>query len=177
MAANIERDPIGQAAGCGHPRNPAAAGRALRDTLGCYATGVAVVTAVAEDGRPFGLTINSFSALSLDPPLVLWSLRRSSPLVAQFPARSRFAVNVLGSAQEAIARQFSAPRPDRFAGIRWNPGPGGLPHLEGAVAYFDCRLEDSHATGDHRLLIGAVEWFAAAEGEPLLFVQGRFRTL
>jgi flavin reductase (DIM6/NTAB) family NADH-FMN oxidoreductase RutF len=160
-----------------------APGRALRDALGCFPTGVAVITGVAADGQPFGLTVNSFTSLSLEPPLILWSLRAESPLLPCFHGGARFAVNVLGSAQESIARQFASPRPDRFAGIRWQPGPAGLPHLpglprlDGAVAYFDCRLRDSHDAGDHRILIGDVERFATAGGEPLLFVQGGFRAL
>lgn len=173
----MERDPVAYPVADGRQRERAAAGRALRDALGCFATGVAVVTALSDEGRPVGLTINSFNSLSLDPPLILWSLRASSPLAACFVPGTRFAVNVLGSAQEAVARQFSTPRPDRFVGIRWRMGPSALPHLDGAVAYFDCRLQDSHEAGDHRLLIGAVERFAAPEGEPLLFVHGSFRTL
>jgi len=185
----MERDPIAPPRAGGPQRESAAPGRALRDALGCFPTGVAVITGLAADGRPFGLTINSFTSLSLDPPLILWSLRSGSPLLPCFHGGARFAVNVLGSAQESIARQFSSPRPDRFAGIRWRPGPvglhhlagvptlAGMPHLEGAVAWFDCRLRDSHEAGDHRILIGGVERFATAGGEPLLFVQGGFRAL
>jgi len=177
MAANMERDPIALPRTGGPRRESAAPGRGLRDALGCFPTGVAVITGLAADGRPFGLTINSFTSLSLDPPLILWSLRSGSPLLPCFLGGARFAVNVLGSAQESIARQFSSPRPDRFAGIRWRPGAAGLPHLEGTVAWFDCRLRDSHEAGDHRILIGGVERFATAGGEPLLFVQGGFRAL
>ena len=158
------------------PAMPVAPQRALRDALGRFPTGVAVVTALSAEDRPFGLTINSFSSLSLDPALILWSMRETSPLLAGFPVGCRFAVNVLGRAQEPVARQFSSPRADRFEGLRWHPGATGLPHLEGAVAWFDCRLQDLHRAGDHRLLIGDVERFAAVDGEPLLFVQGRFRT-
>jgi flavin reductase (DIM6/NTAB) family NADH-FMN oxidoreductase RutF len=189
MAANLDPGPLPPPRHGGLPRDPATPGRALRDALGCFPTGVAVVTGLAADGRPFGLTINSFTSLSLEPPLILWSLRSESPLRRCFHGDARFAVNVLGSAQEPIARQFASPRPDRFAGIRWRPGPGGprhlagapllagLPHLEGAVAWFDCRLRDTHDAGDHRILIGGVERFATAGGEPLLFVQGGFRPL
>jgi flavin reductase (DIM6/NTAB) family NADH-FMN oxidoreductase RutF len=183
MAANLERDPIAPPRTTGPQHEPAAHGRALRDALGCFPTGVAVITGLATDGSPFGLTVNSFTSLSLDPPLILWSLRSGSPLLPCFHGGARFAVNVLGSAQEPVARQFASPRPDRFAGIRWRPGPVGqthlfgLPRLEGAVAYFDCRLQDSHDAGDHRILIGSVERFATAGGEPLLFVQGGFRAL
>lgn len=159
------------------PRPPQVTPRALRDALGRFPTGVAVVTGRSAEGLPFGLTINSFSSLSLEPPLVVWSLRASSPLITCFPPAGAFTVNVLGRAQEAIARQFATPRPDRFTGIRWRHGTGGLPHIDGAVAWFDCRLADHHAAGDHRLLIGTVERFATAAGEPLLFVQGSFRTL
>lgn len=151
--------------------------RALRDALGRFPTGVAVVTGRSAEGVPFGLTINSFGSLSLEPPLIVWSLRAGSPLLACFPPGGAFTVNVLGRAQEAVARQFATSRRDRFHGIRWRHGHGGLPQLDGALAWFDCRLADHHAAGDHRLLIGAVERFATADGEPLLFVQGCFRSL
>jgi flavin reductase (DIM6/NTAB) family NADH-FMN oxidoreductase RutF len=176
MAANIGQDRI-EHGGVRRLRRPVDGHRALRDALGCFPTGVAVVTGRSAEGAPFGLTINSFSSVSLDPPLVAWSLRSGSPLVAFFRRGAAFTVNVLGSEQEPVARQFSSPRPDRFSDIRWHHGLGGLPHLDGAVAWFDCRLTASHEAGDHRLLIGGVEQFAAVEGEPLLFVQGAFRTL
>jgi flavin reductase (DIM6/NTAB) family NADH-FMN oxidoreductase RutF len=174
MAANLRRKRI-DTDRVSRSRRPGDA-RLLRDALGRFPTGVAVVTGRSSEGAPFGLTINSFSSLSLDPPLISWSLRANSPLLACLPLGAAFAVNVLGGAQEAVARQFSAPRPDRFTGIRWRHGLGGLPHLEGAVAWFDCRLAASHEAGDHRLLIGGIKQFAAAAGEPLLFVQGVFRT-
>lgn len=177
MAAQLGQDWSDAGRGSRPAAAPRGAQRALRDALGCYPTGVAVVTGRTAEGAPFGLTINSFASLSLDPPLIAWSLRSTSPLLPCFAPATAFTVNVLGRAQEAVARQFAAPRPDRFTGIRWRHGLGALPHLEGAVAWFDCRIAASHVAGDHRLLIGTVERFAAIPGEPLLFVQGAFRSL
>ncbi len=156
-------------------RLPVPAERAFRDALGCYATGVAVVTGVSAQGTPFGLTINSFSALSLAPPLILWSLRSNSPLAACFDDGRPFAVNVLAADQQAVARQFATPRDDRFAGISWRTGPLGTPHLDDAVAVFDCRLSARHSAGDHELLVGHVQQFTSTPAEPLLFLRGSFR--
>lgn len=155
--------------------DPAPGDRALRNALGCFPTGVAIVTAQSPDGIPLGLTINSFSSVSLAPPLILWSLREHSPLMASFVLGMPFTVNVLGCGQEAVARQFASPSPDRFAGVSWHAEQQGLPHIAGAIAYFDCRLCNIHRAGDHRLLIGSVEHFAANEGQPLLFARGVFR--
>jgi len=156
---------------------PVATERAFRDALGCYATGVAVLTSLSPEGLPFGLTINSFSSLSLDPPLILWSLRKQSPLAGSFAEGQAFTVNVLSADQPAMARQFATPRDDRFEGVAWCTGPGGTPHLEGVAAAFDCRVWARHSAGDHELLIGHVDHFVATPAAPLLYVRGAFRHL
>ena len=167
MAANLELDWMPERA----------MHRDLRSALGCFATGVTVVTGLAAGGAPFGLTVNSFSSVSLDPPLVLWSLRTNSALAPQFVEGARFVVNVLGSAQQSIAQQFASACADRFAGVAWQRGHRGLPHLENAIAHFDCRLTAVHDAGDHHLLVARVEQFAARDGDPLLFVRGRYGAL
>lgn len=154
------------------------AARALRDALGHYATGVALVTTRAADGRAVGLTINSFASLSLAPPLVLWSLVRCSPSLAAFSACRHFAIQVLGAGQRALAARFADPRQaDKFAGVAWHDGPQGLPLVDGALADFICAAHQQHDGGDHVLFIGRVEQHAQRPGAALLFHRGRFETL
>ncbi|WP_440995815.1 flavin reductase family protein [Arhodomonas sp. SL1] len=150
--------------------------RALRNALGGFATGVTVVTTRAPDGTPVGLTVNSFSSVSLEPPLILWSLMRDSPSRAAFLAASHFAVNVLAVEQEALCRRFATPRPDKFEGVQWWAGAGGAPVLAGCVARFQCRRSLRHDGGDHDILLGRVEAFDHDPMvEPLVFVAGDFR--
>jgi flavin reductase (DIM6/NTAB) family NADH-FMN oxidoreductase RutF len=147
--------------------------RALRDTLGRYATGVAIVGAVAADGRRVGLTINSFASLSLEPPLVLWSLANRSPNLATFRECGGFSISVLASGQHALARRFADPAvDDRFDGIAVRGSPQGRPWIGGSLAWLCCSLSECLVAGDHTLFIGRVESHAAGDGEPLLFFRG-----
>jgi flavin reductase (DIM6/NTAB) family NADH-FMN oxidoreductase RutF len=148
--------------------------RDFRNALGSYATGVTIITAAADDGRPVGLTCNSFASVSLNPPLVLWSLVVHSSNLAIFQNASHFAVNVLGEAQQAIARQFGTSAGDKFAGVAWQPGLGGAPLLPDTVATFQCRTADRYYGGDHVIFLGAVEAYAYNRKAPLLFAQGGF---
>jgi flavin reductase (DIM6/NTAB) family NADH-FMN oxidoreductase RutF len=148
----------------------------LRVALGQYATGVAVVTTVDGDGRPLGLTINSFASVSLDPPLVLWSLGRSSACLPAFKACSHFAINVLAADQVELSNRFAAAALDKFAHLEWTPGLGGAPLLAGCCARFECASEARHAGGDHLILIGRVERFGHEKREPLVFHGGRYCT-
>jgi flavin reductase (DIM6/NTAB) family NADH-FMN oxidoreductase RutF len=159
--------------------------RALRGALGQYPTGVAVVTTRSAAG-PVGVTVNSFGSLSLDPPLVLWCLRRRSASLAAFTGAEYFAVNVLAAGQERVARQFAghaadaagvAPRADRFAGIDWWPGPHGLPRLDGAVAVFTCRRAAQLPGGDHVIITGELLGYDIAGWDPLIFHGGRYGSL
>lgn len=152
---------------------PAVEPRALRDALGRFATGVTVVTTRARDGAPIGLTCNSFASVSLDPPLVLWSLRRESPALPAFEAAGRFVVNVLAADQEALCRRFATPMADRFAGIETETCPLGCPVLPGALAVFACRTTQAIDGGDHVVFLGAVREARTRPGEPLVFAQGR----
>ncbi|HEX8963769.1 MAG TPA: flavin reductase family protein [Rhodocyclaceae bacterium] len=147
---------------------------ALRNALGQYATGVAVVTTLDAAGRPAGLTVNSFASVSLDPPLVLWSLALTSACLPAFEACSHFAVNVLTAEQAALSNRFASVGIDRFDGVAWTPGLGGVPVLDGAGAVFECCSEARHAGGDHTIFIGRVERFAHGEAAPLLFHAGRY---
>jgi len=146
----------------------------LRAALGQFATGVAVVTARAPDGRSVGLTVNSFASVSLEPPLVLWSLsKRSSSLEALSVARG-VAIHVLSADQEALARRFASPSADRFAGVRRSIGPGGTPLLEGCVARFICTPYAQHEAGDHVVFILRVDRWERSAGAALLFHAGGF---
>ena len=146
----------------------------LRCVLGRYPTGVTVVTAVTETGGPAGLTVNSFTSLSLEPPLVLWCLRRVSASRQVFETESHFAVNVLGWDQDEIARRFSGPEGNRFRGVSWQPGPHGVPILDGTVACLVCRRESTLPGGDHLIMTGRVEDCWASDGQALLFRDGGY---
>jgi len=149
-------------------------GRELRRALGCFATGVTVVTTVAEGGVLVGLTVNSFNALSLDPPLVLWSLGVASTLRKNFEAASYFAVNVLSDGQLALSRRFASRSAHRFAELNLRSGAGGAPLLPDCAAWFECRTVSRERRGDHLLFIGEVERFAASTRKPLLFLHGHY---
>ena len=151
--------------------------RSLRDALGEFATGVAVVTARGADGQPAGLTINSFASVSLEPPLVLWSLGLESPSLAIFESCSHYAVNVLAADQIEFSQRFSQSLSDRFAGIEWQAGAGDAPILPGCCAWFECRNEMRYPGGDHLILVGHVESFRRQEKSPLIFHGGRYRSL
>jgi flavin reductase (DIM6/NTAB) family NADH-FMN oxidoreductase RutF len=155
----------------------ARAQRALRDAFGAFATGITIITALGAQREPIGLTVNSFSSVSLDPPLVAWSLRKASPLVACFTPGRSLSIHVLGQDQEHLARSFARSATDRFAGIAWRPGFDGVPRLEQVLARFDCRTVSVVDAGDHVLLLARVEDHASEPGQPLLFSAGRFRTL
>ena len=148
--------------------------RDFRNALGSYATGVTVITAARPDGRQAGLTCNSFASVSLNPPLVLWSLVSYSPSMSIFQNASHFAVNVLGASQQGLAKQFATRAEDKFAGVSWKPGLGDAPVLADAVATFQCRSADRYYGGDHVIFLGAVEAYDYNRGEPLLFARGNF---
>ena len=145
----------------------------LRRALGQYATGVTVVTTTDDEGRPFGMTANSFTSVSLSPPLVLWAAARSSPSTPAFDAAPRFAVNVLASDQHHLSRQFSTSGGDKFEGVRLVEHD--LPLLEGTVARFVCRRTQRIDAGDHVLYLGEIEDYDASGGEPLVFHSGFYR--
>lgn len=153
--------------------DPAADNRAFRRCLGHYPTGVAVVTARHGD-RVVGMAVNSFSAVSLDPPLVLWSIRRESKSLQDFMDASHFAINILAADQVETSQLFGAGHPDRFDLTPWQPGVCGAPVLDQAIAHLECRQASVYEGGDHLILVGHVERYARFEGEPLLFSQGQY---
>ena len=148
--------------------------RDFRNALGTFATGVTIITAMASDGKPYGITCNSFASVSLNPPLVLWSLGIYSQGLPIFQNASHFAVNVLGTSQQALAAQFAKPSPDKFKDVAWTPGLGSAPLLADSVACFQCRAANRYYGGDHVIFLGAVEAYAYNGKEPLLFARGGY---
>ncbi len=147
--------------------------RDFRRALGQFATGVCIVTARDPAGEPTGLTVNSFASVSLEPPLVLWSLARTSSVFAAFDAAPHFAVNVLAADQLDLSNRFASPG-DRFTGLEWEDGHHGLPLLRGCLANFECTVAARHEGGDHIIFIGEVARYDARPGEPLLYSGGRY---
>ena len=146
---------------------------AFRRALGRFVTGVTVMTTRAPGGALAGVTVSSFNTLSLDPPLILWSLSLKTPSLAVFRDSGGFAVNILASDQRDIALQFARPG-DKFANVRTQAGLNGTPLLEGAVAHLQCRTQQRLAGGDHELVIGRIVSAAVHERTPLVYAQGRF---
>jgi len=146
---------------------------ALRRAMGRFATGVAVVTALDDAGQPVGITVNSLASVSLDPPLLLWSIDRRSTSWPTFRDAASFAVNVLAADGGALCRRFSRRESDRFAGVPWRRGPLGLPLLHGSLSQLACRVWARYPGGDHEIIVGEVLSAEGRDGEPLLFHQGR----
>lgn len=147
--------------------------RALRQALGSFATGVTVITTQTGDGRQVGVTASSFNSVSLEPPLILWSLSGRSPNLAAFRDGRHFAVNVLAANQVDLCNRFGRPFDDKFAGLEVTAGLGGAPLLPGAVAQFECACEAAYPGGDHLIILGRVLRFRWSGQTPLLFCQGR----
>lgn len=149
----------------------------FRRTLGMFATGITVITARAPDGSLIGLTVNSFNSVSLEPPLIVWSLANTSAVREVLENCEYYAVNVLADDQESLSSLFASKAADRFAGVAWEPGLGGAPLLEGCCAVFEVRNSLRHPGGDHVVFIGEVARCDRSEREPLLFFNGRYRRL
>ena len=158
-----------------HPPRPVVSGLQFREALAQFATGVTIVTARTAHGTFVGFTANSFNSVSLDPPLVIWSLARRSRSLAVFEGAERYAINVLAHDQVDLARRFSRPHADRFAGVAHRTGKGGAPLIEGCAAWLECRHHALHPAGDHMLFIGEVDACAHRHVVPLLWHGGRYR--
>jgi flavin reductase (DIM6/NTAB) family NADH-FMN oxidoreductase RutF len=163
-------DPENELASDSSPIDP----RDFRNALGTFATGVTIITATSADGKAYGLTCNSFASVSLNPPLVLWSLGAYSSSLTVFQNASHFAVNVLGASQQALANKFAKSSGDKFAGVDWSPGLGDAPLLADSVASFQCRSVNRYYGGDHVIFLGAVEAYSYNRNEPLLFARGTY---
>lgn len=147
----------------------------FRSALGRFATGVTVVTTSDSQDRPIGLTVSSFNAVSLQPPLILWSLSLASSSLPIFETCPRYVVNVLAANQVALARRFaSGYTPERYTGLAAPRAPAGTPMLENCTAWFECYNRSRHVEGDHVILVGEVEHCGHSEAPPLVFHAGSF---
>jgi 3-hydroxy-9,10-secoandrosta-1,3,5(10)-triene-9,17-dione monooxygenase reductase component len=148
--------------------------RAFRAALGEFVTGVTIITTCDADGTPTGLTANSFNSVSLDPPMVLFSLGLDSTSLNAFRQASWWAVHVLAADQEALSTQFARRDTAKFEGVAYSPGPGGVPLLEGFSARFVCRSAFEYEGGDHAIFLGEVRQFEQAGRPPLVYHKGRY---
>jgi flavin reductase (DIM6/NTAB) family NADH-FMN oxidoreductase RutF len=153
-------------------------GDVLRHVVGHFCTGVTIITSLDDDDQPVGFTCQSFVSLSLDPPLVSFSVSRGSRSWPQIRSAGRFCVNILTAEQEPLCRKFAAKGVDRFAGVDWLPGPStGAPRLLGSLAWVECTMEAVYPGGDHVIAVGRVLDIGIAEAaaDPLLFFVAGFR--
>ena len=152
--------------------------RTLRDALGCFATGVTVVTCLAADGSPAGLTVNSFTSVSLDPPLLLVCLAKPAASAAALIEATQFAVNVLQTGQQPASIRFATRDEDRFGTTPWSCGEAGAPILKDSLGVFECERHAVHDGGDHHILVGqVVKASFDTTLDPLLYFRGRYRRL
>ena len=152
--------------------------RTLRDALGCFATGVTVVTCVDGQGRPAGLTVNSFTSVSLDPPLLLVCLHKEALSAGPLTSATHFAINVLQAQQQPASITFSTRVEDRFGSTPWSCGEAGAPILKDSLGVFECERFALYDGGDHHILVGQVVKASFDAGvDPLLYFRGRYRRL
>lgn len=146
----------------------------LRKTLGCFATGVAVITATTSDGKPFGLTVNSFTSVSLEPPLVLWCLGKDSDTLDAFQAADRYGVNFLTETQQELSNHFATRSKHEIGEIGHSMGEHGCPLLADVVGSLECEVYQRVDAGDHIIMLGQVLAYAHSTEKPLLYVQGGY---
>ena len=151
--------------------------RTLRDAFGSFTTGVTIVTTSGPAGVDIGLTANSFSSVSLEPPMVLWSLARTSSNIDAFRNSGHFAVHILSANQEALSARFASKVADRFEGLALDRGPDGIPMLPGCMASFACKLAYQYEGGDHVIFVGEIIDFSHSARQPLVFHGGRYGML
>jgi len=151
--------------------------RQFRNALGQFPTGVAIVTTLARDGAPIGVTVNSFSSVSLDPAMILWSLDKRAFSLPAFQAAPRFAVHILSEHQEALSNRFARASDEKFSQLELCRGLGGVPLLTDCAAIFECTTAHLYDGGDHLIIVGRVERFATEDRQPLLFHRGRYARL
>ncbi|WP_232334806.1 flavin reductase family protein [Pseudohalioglobus lutimaris] len=150
-------------------------GRELRNALGRFATGVCVISTIDKQGKAVGMTANSFSSVSLDPPLVLWSLQNNSEIYDTFATARRFAINVLASEQVELSNDYARKGDHQLSPGHYCLGRHGSPVIRNALVTFECQLESTHQGGDHLIIIGRVlGMLSRPTGKPLLFHAGAY---
>lgn len=150
----------------------------MRDAMGCFATGITIVTAMAAGDTPIGLTANSFTSVSIDPPLLLVCIGNNARSAATLRASARFAVNVLQTDQQATSHRFAGKNEDRFAHTDWEVGEFGTPVISGCLGSFECAAHAVYESGDHFIMVGRVlKAIFEPQSEPLLYFRGRYRDL
>ncbi|MFM5923504.1 MAG: flavin reductase family protein [Novosphingobium sp.] len=153
---------------------PALDSGSLRKILGSFVTGVTVITALDANGGRLGITVNSFSSVSLEPPLISWSQSLTAPSYLHFKAADRFAVNILAADQLDVSQRFAGRSGLKYDGLEHDTGIGGVPLIRGAVAHLECRMFAQYAGGDHAIFIGRIENAVQHKRSPLLFGLGRY---
>ena len=151
--------------------------RELRNAMGLFATGVTIITTKDATGKPFGLTANAFSSLSLDPPMLLICVDKGVDCYDCFEESRVFAVNFLSLAQEELSTRFATKGIEKFAGLTYRLGELGVALLDGALAHFECTVAYAYEGGDHTIYVGEVQRLVTSPGDPLLFYQGKYRSL
>ncbi|KPQ07357.1 MAG: DIM6/NTAB family protein [Rhodobacteraceae bacterium HLUCCA12] len=146
----------------------------FRAVMGCFPTGVTIMTVHDDDLGPIGVTASSFNTVSLEPPLILWSLALKAHSLAAFRANDHFAVNILGAGQCDLASRFARAGEDKFAQVETLAGETGAPLLAGALAHIECHVAARYPGGDHEIILGEVLSLHRGDGEPLVFSEGRF---
>ncbi len=146
----------------------------FRETLGCFATGVVVAATRGDKNAPVGLTINSFTSVSLDPPLILWSIALSAPSLSAFREHSAFTINILSKEQQSLCMQFAKPSDNKFKGVDWRPGYQEAPIICDALAVLQCKTYRRYEGGDHEIFVGEVIKMDFTDRKPLVFHRGQF---
>lgn len=152
-------------------------GREFRDALGRFATGVCLITTTTADGRPLALTANSFASVSLDPPLVLWSLQNTSDVYREYATPEAYAINVLSAEQQELSSRYARKGEHELDPGHFISGEQGAPIIKDALASFECQLHATHDGGDHLIIVGKVTRMLIQAGDPLLFFSGAYRSL
>jgi flavin reductase (DIM6/NTAB) family NADH-FMN oxidoreductase RutF len=149
----------------------------LRRVMGHFATGVTIITTVSKSGQLFGLTANSVTSVSLEPPLLLISVDKKADSYPCFEQSKVFTVNILSDSQEALSRKFAVSGGNKFEGVAYHMGANGVPIILGAVSYIECRVYATYDGGDHTLHLGEIQQAETHAGKPLLFYRGGYRGL
>jgi len=146
----------------------------FQETLGCFPTGVVVATTRGVANKPVGLTVNLFTSVSLDSPLILWSIALEAPSLSAFREHPAFTINILSEEQQSLCMQFAKPSDNKFEGIDWHPGYEDTPIIKNALAVLQCRTYRRYEGGDHEIFIGEVKKIEFTDKKPLVFHRGKF---